>query len=121
MWKRFINPDGLDYDNIMEYYERLETKFDKRENVNIPMRWDRDEYFSDERLLRRLIADNPVPKFEMKRGYEQNALLEVTLDRMDWMVNIDKLNNHEYENAHGIRPYDEKEYQPLIDYINNNY
>jgi len=123
MWKKFINPKDYDWPNLIEYYERLDpvTVFDRRENVNIPMDFANDNYFSDERLLRRLIHDNPVPVFELHRGYEADKILEVTLDRMDWQVNIEKLNNGEYFNAHGLRPYDVEEYQPLVDYVNSTY
>lgn len=119
VWRTFINPKGMDYPNVMEYYERLIPKFDRRENVNIPLDMAADNYFSDERLIRRLVTDNPVPVFEMERGYSN--YMDATLDRADWKMNVDKLMNHGFVNAHGIRPYDKAEYQPLVDYIEKNY
>lgn len=54
-------------------------------------------------------------------GYDH--YLASTVDRFRWVIEKDKLNNHEYFNAHGLRPYKsyEKDYQPLFDYINRNY
>jgi|SRR5688572_2309530 len=129
-WKQFINPNDLPYDQLIRSWKD-KAQFDDRENINIwpDMVGDRvDYYFSDERLLKRLLFENPVPKLELQRGYEK--YLESTLDRHTvnketgiWEFSKQKLKNGEYVNAHCPRPYSKykDQFQPLIDYINENY
>lgn len=120
LWKRIINPSNKSYSELLEDWSKT-VKYNKCENIRIELDFSKGDHFSDEKLLRRLISENPVPKFELERGYDN--VLESTLDRGDWKLDLDKLNNHGYFNAHGIRPYKDyiKEYEPLINYINNNY
>jgi len=81
LWKQFINPNNLTFAEVVR---SLKDKawFDDRENINI---WPEhsakreDYYFSDERLIKRLIYENPVPKLEIRRGYDD--YLEATIDR----------------------------------------
>lgn len=121
VWKRFINPLGLDYEDLIGNYLSLPVLFDKREDLNTPLDFDSDSYFSDERFIRKLLSINPVEKFELERGYSN--FMESTLDRYEWQIDFHKLNNHGYENAHGRRPYNRfhQDYAPLIDYIERNY
>lgn len=120
VFKQFINPNYLPYKQVMRSY-RGRTLFDRRENPDIELDFAKDSYFSDERLIRRLISKAPVPKFEVERGYKN--FLEATLDRYKWEVNMEKLKNHGYVNAHGVRPYSKnvEEYVPLLQYIEENY
>lgn len=129
-FKNFINPKNLPYDQLIRSWKD-KAEFDDRENINIwpDMVGDRvDYYFSDERLLRRLLFHNPVPKLEVPRGYTD--YLESTIDRHtlnketgEWVFNREKLKNHGYVNCHGARPFSKykEQYQPMIDYINQNY
>jgi len=129
-FKKFINPKNLPYDLLIRSWKD-KAQFDDRENINI---WPHDSakradyYFSDERLLKRLIHENPVPKLEIQRGYDD--YLEATIDRATfdkdknyWAFDRDKLKNHGYMNAHCVRPYlqHKEHFQPLFDYINANY
>lgn len=118
VWKKFINPNDLDYPELLHSYDRP-IMFDRRENMFLELNWDKDDYFSDERLLRRLIHDNPVPKFELKRGYDD--FRTATMDRFAWNLDVEKLTNHGYLNAHCCRPFDQEQMTPLIDYIEVNY
>jgi len=130
VWKQFINPNELLYDQLIRSWKD-KAQFDDRENINIwpDMVGDRiDYYFSDERLLKRLLFENPVPKLELQRGYSN--YLESTLDRHTvnketdvWEFSHQKLKNGEYVNGHCPRPYSKykDQFQPLIDYINENY
>lgn len=120
IWKKFINPNGLGYKELMESYIKT-PEYDFRENILLKTDFDKDSYFSDERLIRRLINENPVDKIELERGYKD--FMESTIDRYDWKIDIEKLNNHGYFNAHGIRPFKKhaKKYEPLIEYIKKNY
>jgi len=128
IWKEFINPNYLTFAEVVR---SLKDKawFDDRENINI---WPEhsaqrdDYYFSDERLIKRLIYENPVPKLEIKRGYEN--YLEATIDRAtynkdknEWVYDREKLKSGGYVNAHCVRPFNQELMQPLIDYINQNY
>lgn len=128
VWKKFINPNDLTFAECVRSYKD-KAWFDDRENINI---WPEhsakreDYYFSDERLIKRLIFENPVPKIELKRGYED--YLEATIDRAtfnkdanSWVYDRDKLKAGGYVNAHCIRPYSVEHMQPLIDYINDHY
>ena len=80
LWKQFINPEDKNFIQLCEHWCR-EPMFEDKEQLNQINDFAADKYFSDERLLRRLIEENPVPKFEMVRGYEN--VLDSTLDRMD--------------------------------------
>ena len=121
VWKKLINPKGLDYESLMITYKEMNPKYDKRENICISLDWDRDRYFSDERFIRRLRSENNVDIFEMERGYKH--YMDSTIDRAKWEVDLDKLKNHGYYNAHGLRPFKKwaDKYAPLIEYIKANY
>ena len=128
VWKQLINPHNKTYSELWDEWKNTPTMFDRRENPCIVTNWDKDDYFSDERLIRRLLHLNPVPKQEMERGYTN--YLDATIDRHTfksnenfWEYDREKLKNHGYVNAHGIRPYSkyQKHYQLLIQYINDNY
>lgn len=120
IWKKFINPDDLNFQQLVELWDR-EPMYDRREKIGQINDFAKDDYFSDERLMRRLLTEHPVEKFEMARGYDN--VLESTLDRMDWKLDLDKLNNHGYSNAHCSRPYSRcvEEMKPLVEYIERNY
>ena len=118
VFKKFINPDNLPWKELMKSYVGP-VMFDRREDPMIPLDFSKDDYFSDERLIRRLRHINPVPIFEMKRGYDN--YLEATLDRADWKIDKTKLINHGYANAHCGRPYDVQDCKMLIEYITRNY
>jgi hypothetical protein len=119
VWKRFINPKNLNYSDLLTSWLR-EPMFDRRENMLLETDMAKDDYFNDEIVIKRLIHENPVPKKELQRGYRD--FLEATIDRHDWTAwDKEKLKNHKYMNAHGIRPFDFLEYQPLVDYIKENY
>jgi len=129
-WKRFINPKDLSYDQLIRSWKD-KAQFDDRENINI---WPHDSakredyYFSDERLLKRLLHENPVPKLEIQRGYAD--YLESTIDRATfdrdrnvWEFDRQKLIDGGYVNAHCIRPYEQhkEHFAPLFAYINRHY
>lgn len=118
VWKHFINPKDLSYEELIQTFKRP-TKFDHRENICTVLDFAIDSYFSDERLLRRLIYDNPVSKFELSRGY--GHYLDATVDRAAWKIDPEKLRNHGYFNGHCSRPYRSEEMELLINYINENY
>lgn len=120
LFKKFINPNDKEYEDLLLEWGG-EPMFDERENIGIQLDWEQDKYFSDERLIRRLIEENPVPKFEMERGYED--FMVATLDRYDWQMDLEKLESHGYVNAHGCRPYSKHKakYEPLLSYIDKNY
>lgn len=126
LWKKAINPNGLPYDQLMRTWKD-KAFYDHRENINI---WEPTEeyYFSDECLLKRLIFENPVPKIEIPRGYDNH--LESTIDRQTynkdtdiWDFDLQKLKDGVYVNAHCVRPYKKHEgkFAPLFAYINRNY
>jgi hypothetical protein len=122
VWKKFTNPWDVSYEKLIELYLSIPVLFDPREDLNIPLDFEKDSYFSDERFLRKLLRLNPVDILELPRGYDH--FMEATLDRYDWkQFDQEKLDNHGYENAHGRRPYGKykSDYEPLIKYINDNY
>ncbi len=120
LWKQFINPDEKSFRELLWEWAK-DPVFDAREVITLEVDWAKDQYFSDERLIRRLLKDHPVPIFELERGYSN--VLEATLDRMQWEINMDKLGDGGYVNAHMIRPYkgNEELIQPLIDYVENKF
>jgi hypothetical protein len=119
IFKRIFNPKDLDYENLMEWYQFTPTKFDFREEIGIINNFPQDRYFSDERLIKRLRAENPVPFKEVERGY--GNFLDATLDRFEWRLNQDKLDNNGYVNAHCSRPARESEIEPLMKYLDEKY
>lgn len=120
LWKALINPHNLSYKELINTFKG-NIMLDEREDIMIETDFSKDRYFSDERLIRRLLMYSPIKNLvqEMQRGYEN--FLDSTLDRYKWDVSLQKLNNHGYFNAHGIRPYKEEEYLPLKKYIEDNY
>ena len=124
IWKEIINPSDLPYEKLVEKWDEPPT-FDRREKISIPLDMANDNYFSDERLLRRLITYSGVKKFEMQRGYggDIKDVLDNTLDRYDWRIDQNKLDNHGYLNAHCSRPYGlwTERLEPLIEYIKKTY
>ena len=128
IWQKFINPNSLRYEELVRSWKD-KAFYDHRENINI---WEpdmlNDYYFSDERLLKRLLVENPVPKLELKRGYDD--YLESTIDRHtqnketgEWIFDHQKLKDGKFVNAHCIRPYriNEHQFAPLFAFINRNY
>lgn len=127
LWDTFINPNALPCDQLLRSWKD-KAFFDHRENIMIKPDFEKDYYFSDERLLKRLLVENPVPKLEIKRGYDD--YLDATIDRHtynkttgEWVYDHEKLKNHGYVNAHCVRPFwqHEKHFEPLKQYINDNY
>lgn len=123
VFKRFINPYNYGFAELVKEWINGKILFDRRENMLIETDWAKDDYFSDERLLRRLMEIQRVPKFELRRGYAGTieAVLEATVDRYAWNIDIDKLKNHGYVNAHCCRPMDIEQIDPLREYIRENY
>ena len=118
VWKKFINPNDEPYDQLIENWSKP-GELDEREEITIKLDFAQDKYFSDERLIRKLRKDNPVPIKEVQRGY--GNYMSATLDRAGWELNQGKLDRHKYENAHCCRPFDIDQMRPLIEYIENNY
>ena len=126
VWKQFINPNDKTHQELFKEWSSAECMYDRREDMGLKLDWTKDDYFSDERLIRKLTALNPVPKKEIPRGYSD--YLDATIDRhtynkltKSWDFDRQKLKNHGYVNAHGERPYSDELYKDLIKYINDNY
>jgi hypothetical protein len=120
IWNKFINPNNLSYEDYMKSLIRPHM-YDRREDIRLLPDFAKDLYFSDERLIRRLTTDHPVQKFEHVRGYDN--YLESTVDRINGVIDINKLKQHKYVNGHFNRPYSRSkaEYRLLLDYIQDTY
>ncbi len=132
LWKRFINPANLTCHDLLRSWKG-KYFYDERENISIQHEWDpsiggfkNDLYFSDERLLKRLLVENPVPKLELQRGYSD--YLDATIDRATakngiWNYDRVKLKAGGFVNAHCARPVSEyrEQIEPLTEYIKENY
>ncbi len=131
VWKKLINPRNLSYEDLIHSWTGY--FYDVREKINIdqvatPDGFLNDRYFSDERLLRRLLRESPVPVINIKRGYDN--YLESTIDRqtldkvmLKWEYDIDKLNAGGYVNAHCVRPYSKfkEQFEPILKYLERTY
>lgn len=131
IWKRFINPKDLGYSDLIHSWTGY--FYDIREKINIeqtatPDGFKNDIYFSDERLLRRLLRENPVPTLNIARGYDN--YLDATIDRAtvvkntdEWIFDREKLSVGGFVNAHCARPYSQfkTQMEPLINYVSENY
>lgn len=121
VWKSFINPKNLPYDQLMFEWMIEPVMFDDRENLLAPLNLDIDSYFSDERFLRKRMNIHGVEhlKFEQRRGYEN--FMESTCDRFSWNVDMEKLYAHGYVNAHCCRPCYPEHMEILKAYIDVTY
>lgn len=126
LWQEFINPYELEYNELIRSWTGY--MYDHREKIDIDLDYDQDRYFSDERLIRRLLRENPVPILSLRRGYEN--YLDSTIDRHTynkatdtWEFDREKLKRGEYVNVHGLRSFTkfERHYEPIIKYIKENY
>ncbi len=131
LWQQFINPKSLSYSDLMHSWTTY--FFDIREKINIEQTaieggFKDDIYFSDERLIRRLLRENPVPVLNIKRGYDN--YLDATIDRAtvnsntgEWIWDKEKLARGEYVNVHGARPYSKykKDYDLIMEYLEGKY
>lgn len=127
VWRRLINPKGLSYHDLIHSWTGY--FYDVREKINIDQVQTKDgfkddRYFSDERLIRRLLRENPVPIINIKRGYDN--FLDATIDRAtvnsrtnEWKWDREKLFRGEYVNVHGARPVStfKEDYKLIMEYI----
>jgi hypothetical protein len=118
VWKELINPDEKTIEELWHDWSGP-VMFDRRENPLIDLDWDKDSYFSDERLIRRLRHGKDIPIHEMERGYKN--FMEATMDRYQWVLDPQKLNDNVYVNAHCTRPYNPIQLAPLVQYIEQRY
>lgn len=126
IWKQFINPKNLEYEPLVRSW--TDYFFHEGEKLDIDLDMSRDRYFSDERRIRRMLRENPVPILSIRRGYEN--YLDSTIDRHTynketdvWEFDREKLKRGEYVNVHGCRPFTkfEKHYEPIIQHIKDTY
>lgn len=128
VWKRLINPKNLNYSDLIHSWTGY--FYDVREKINVEQTltaegFKDDIYFSDERLIRRLLRETPVPIINVPRGYAD--YLDATIDRatVDSKTGIwrgwterESLAG-KYVNVHGARPVSkyEKEYGIIMGYL----
>lgn len=128
VWKKLINPKNLPVDDLLKSWKD-KAQFDHRENINI---WEpdmtNDYYFSDERLLRRLYFESPVPKIEIQRGYDDYLMATIDRHTYDedkdiWNFDLQRLKDGKFVNVHAVRPFKKHEgkFAPIFAYINRNY
>ncbi len=129
LWKKLINPKNLPYHELLRSWTGY--FYDVREKINIEQvatadGFKDDIYFSDERLIRRLLRESPVPIINVPRGYAD--FLESTIDRAtvdsktgEWKIDMSRMD--EYVNAHMARPYEKYKEQidMLGEYVKNKY
>lgn len=127
LWFRLINPRNLLYRDLIHSWTGY--FYDVREKINIDQvqtseGFKDDRYFSDERLIRRLLRENPIPIINIKRGYDN--FLDATIDRATvnsstgmWVWDAEKLFRGEYVNVHGARPVSafKSDYKLIMEYI----
>lgn len=116
VWERLMNPEKLPWHDWLDWLCKP-VVFDECENPYIQPRPSEHIYFSDEKLIRRLLKENPVPIHMMERGYAN--VLDSTIDRMDWEIDVNKLNAGKYVNAHCQRPFNPNDLNRLLDYVKN--
>lgn len=127
VWRQLINKNNLSYHDLIHSWTGY--FYDIREKINIDQVQTKDgfkddRYFSDERLIRRLLRENPVPIINIKRGYDN--FLDATIDRATvnsktnkWDWNRQKLFGGGYVNVHGARPVSafKMDYKLIMEYI----
>lgn len=126
LWKKFINPKDLSYVELINSFR--DYFFDIREKIDLETDFKNDIYYSDERRLRKLLRDNPVPILSIRRGYDDFRTCTIDRHFFDkesnyWHYDRQKLINGEYVSAHCIRGFDQykEHFAPIIEFIENNY
>lgn len=99
VWREIFNPQGLEWDALLDHWTKLPQFNDERENPSkIP--------FSDESLFKKIMHGWPGKGFRTifkKRGWDGNIAKD-RIDRSRWAVNAIKLRTGKYKDAHLPRP-----------------
>lgn len=114
VWGDIVNPNNINDDDLVKSWYNIEY-YDYRESVN-------KENFDDECLVRALIQKwnpNRDKIIGVDRRMERVGFMSDRLDRSKWRIDINKLKNGDYVDAHCPRPMND--YLPsvkvLTDYL----
>jgi hypothetical protein len=121
-WKEIVNPNDLSYENLFKSWYDLNIH-DEKEKVNQPF-----YQFSDESLLRGLISKwgnyGGIESYNHPRciGIDRDdwgiiAKAKRRIDRSNWIIDVDKLNNEYYYDSQPLRPFNKKSLAPILEYI----
>jgi hypothetical protein len=103
VFQAVFNPRGLSYESLVQ---------DWAASSDLPSL----ETFSDETLVRDLLATSPVPRWDKPRGWSPYTAKAIC--RSDWHIDLARLNAGDYVEARLLQPYvaHAADIQPLVDY-----
>ncbi len=111
VFKEFINPENLEYEELIKGWVGLSV-IDHKEAIDNP-----PHFFSDESLIRALLSKWQEPKITYAdRGVD---IYNEWIDRSWWSINEDRLQAGKYVVCNFLRPFDRhyKRIEPVIEYI----
>jgi hypothetical protein len=116
IWRMLMNPDNLGWQDWIKSFESVRV-FDDKEDIRKAVHHEHPDTFSDESVLRAMLAKNPVPCCHLRRGYDPYTVRAI--DRAAWHVDQKKLSEGTYVEAHLLRPYAENKARidPLLKHI----
>lgn len=119
VWKQMLNPDSLAYEELVTRWARKYAR-KPNEDISTKMYHEREQCFSDEKLMRSLRLETQVPITSVERGYNIES---DTLDRSCWKLDRDKLMAGGYIESHLPRPLHEHrdKIEPLIEFISRKF
>ena len=121
VWKEIINPSNLNYEDLLcSWYDF--KMFSINEST-------KNEYgsFSDESLLRGLIGmwdnygniiayNHPKVKHINREDWRGRVAMK-RIDRINWSIDLNKLNSGYYIDCQPVRPFNSQLLNPILDYL----
>lgn len=116
VWRKLVNPFGLAWDRFVRSFTGMHV-FDHKEDIARDVHHENPDTFSDESLLRALVAVTNVPVHRTPRGFA--AYTDRAVCRSAWNIDPAKLAGGTYVEAHLLRPWSQHRaaIQPLIDHV----
>jgi hypothetical protein len=116
IWRKLVNPKRLEWRPFIESFIGV-RHFDDKEDIQRDVHHEDPNTFSDESVLRYLLAVNPVPVIHAPRGY--SVYTDRAIDRANWRIDPQKLANGTYVEAHLLRPWSQHKeaIEPLVKYL----
>ena len=117
IWRSLVDPKGLDWPAFVRSFIGKRV-IDHKEDITRAIHHENHDCFSDESLLRALLAETGVSVCHLPRGYSNYT--DRALCRSQWMFDPEKLADGVYVEAHLPRPWSEHRdrIQPLVDFLN---
>lgn len=116
VWHQLLNSNHYGWAGFIRQFVGYRV-FDHKEDVALNTYHENPDSFSDESLLRAVLAKRPVPVTHLARGYAPYT--ERALCRSNWMFDPEKLRKQVYVEAHLPRPWSahQDKIAPLLEHL----